>query len=188
MGPRQAGFSALDVDDLSAVEIRSHELMGVHLAFYRAHAPGFEGAHLLLSAPQLGVRHSRRLRGIRRITRAQWSGAEVLADEIGISPSLSPKFPNLSIPYGCLVPEVLDGLLACGRHVSCDANSHSFLREIPQCWVTGQAAGAAAALSVAAACTPRALDIASLQSALAAQGAHLRRLAAPANSVVPVAP
>ena len=36
-----------------------------------------------------------------------------------------------------------DGLLVAGRHISCDATSHSFLREIPQCWLTGQAAGAA---------------------------------------------
>ena len=57
--------------------------------------------------------------------------------------------PPVSVPYGCLVPASLDGLLAAGRHVSCDAASHSFLREIPQCWLTGQAAGAAAGLSAA---------------------------------------
>jgi hypothetical protein len=48
------------------------------------------------------------------------------------------------------VPEALDGLLACGRHLSCDKNSHGFMREIPQCWITGQAAGTAAALAVRA--------------------------------------
>jgi len=96
------------------------------------------------------VRHSRRLVGAKKVLRAQWPTGVPHADEIGVSPSLAPKFPNISIPYGCLVPVELEGLLACGRHVSCDANSHSFLREIPQCWVTGQAAGTAAALAVAA--------------------------------------
>ena len=177
MGPRQAGCSALDPDDLTAVEIRSHRLMDAHLDFYRALAPGFEQAHLLLSAPQLGVRHSRRLVGVGKITRAQWPTGLVHPDEIGVSPSLSPKFPNISIPYGCLVPERLDGLIACGRHIACDANSHSFLREIPQCWVTGQAAGVAAALAAARGRTLRALDTAEIQDRLVAQGVVLRRAA-----------
>jgi FAD dependent oxidoreductase len=55
MAPRQAGYSALGVEDLIAVEVRSHELMGRHLESYRAHAPGFENPYLLLGAPQLGV-------------------------------------------------------------------------------------------------------------------------------------
>lgn len=186
MGPRQAGYSALDVDDLTAVEVRSHELMAAHLAFYRRHAPGFEAAHLLLSAPQLGVRHSRRLVGTARVTRGQWAGAEVQPDEIGVTPSLAPKFPNLSIPYGCLVPEALEGLLACGRHVSCDATSHSFLREIPQCWVTGQAAGTAAALAAASGVAPRALEVRTLQQALQSQGAFLRPLATSGKMAAPI--
>ena len=31
LGPRLAGYSALDVADLTAVEVRSHELMAAHL-------------------------------------------------------------------------------------------------------------------------------------------------------------
>ena len=42
MGPRQSGFSALDVDDQTEVEIRSHRLMAAHLEYYRRHAPGFD--------------------------------------------------------------------------------------------------------------------------------------------------
>ena len=174
MGPRQSGFSALDVDDQTEVEIRSHRLMAEHLDFYRANAPGFEAAFLMLSAPQLGVRHSRRLAGVARVTRAQWPTAKVFDDEIGVSPSVSPKFPNISIPYGSLVPETLDGLLACGRHVACDANSHGFLREIPQCWITGQAAGVGAALAANRGIEPRAVAVAELQAALVKQGVYLR--------------
>ena len=174
MGPRQSGFSALDVDDQTEVEIRSHRLMALHLDFYRAQAPGFENAFLHLSAPQLGVRHSRRLGGVAKITRAQWPTAKIFDDEVGVTPSVSPKFLNISIPYGCLVPAQLDGLLACGRHIACDPNSHGFMREIPQCWITGQAAGAGAALAANRGIEPRAVDIGELQSALAAQGVHLR--------------
>jgi hypothetical protein len=68
----------------------------------------------------------------------------------------------------------LDGLLACGRHISCDKNSHGFMREIPQCWITGQAAGTAAALAVRAGVQPRDVDVAALQAALLEQGVYLR--------------
>jgi 2-polyprenyl-6-methoxyphenol hydroxylase-like FAD-dependent oxidoreductase len=174
MGPRQTGYSALDVDDLTAVEVRSHRAMQQHLDFFRAHAPGFENAYMMLSAPQIGVRHARRLKGVDAVLRTRWADGVALPDEIGVSPAVSPKFPNISIPYGALVPEKLDGLLACGRHISCDRNSHGFMREIPQCWITGQAAGVAAALAVANGVQPRAVDVPTLQTELARQGVYLR--------------
>ena len=180
MGPRQSGFSALDVDDLTTVEVRSRNLMAQHLDFYRAHAPGFENAYLLYGAPQIGVRHARRVVGLSKVTRSQWPSGATQPDEIGVSPCLSPKFPNISIPYGSLVPEKIDGLLACGRHIGCDATSHSFLREIPQCWVTGQAAGAAAAIAANRGLAPRSIDVRELQETLLAQGVFLRKTVAAA--------
>ncbi|CAN5799039.1 FAD-dependent oxidoreductase [soil metagenome] len=174
LGPRQSGYSPLDVDDLTEVEIRSRRAMSLHLDYFRANAPGFEDAYMMTGASQLGVRHARRLKGVARIERGQWPEGATFPDEVAVSPSVSPKFPNISIPYGALVPEQLDGLLACGRHVSCDTNSHSFMREIPQCWLTGQAAGVGAALAVAQGVQPRAVDIAALQAELLAQGAYLR--------------
>lgn len=172
MGPRMVGFDALNPDDQTEVEIRSHRLMQQHLEFYRAHAPGFANAYLMLSAPQLGVRHTRRLKGVAAVRRESWDG-RVMADEIGVTPSPAPRWPNISVPYGALVPEALDGLLAPGRHISSDVTSHSFMREIPQCWLTGHAAGVAAALSVQQGVAPRAVDIRAVQKALLAQGAYL---------------
>lgn len=178
LGPRQSGYSALDVDDLTAVEVRSRRAMAQHLAHYRAQAPGFEQAYLLQSAPQIGVRHARRLKGVASVLRSQWPLGAALVDEIGVSPSVSPKFPSISIPYGALVPQSLDSLLACGRHVSCDPASHGFMREIPQCWVTGQAAGVAAALAVQQGVLPRDVHVPALQRALLEQGVVLRALSA----------
>ena len=173
MGPRLTGYSAVNVEDLTEVEIRSRELTVRHLEFYRRHAPGFDQAFLMLGAPQIGVRHSRRLTGERKVTRAQWDEGKVWDDEIGVSTSLSPKFPNISVPYGSLVPVGIDGVLGAGRHVACDASSHSFLREVPQCWLTGQAAGVAAALAAGSATQPRALSPIPIQDELLRQGAYL---------------
>jgi len=179
MGPRLAGYSAVMVDDLSEVETISHRLMFRHLERYRAEAPGFERAFPMLSAPQLGVRHARRLSGVAPVLRESWDG-RIAPDEIGISPSLAPKFAPVSVPYGAIVPVALDGLLAPGRHLACDATSHSFLREIPQCWLTGQAAGVAAAIAADRGVRVRAVDVRALQAALRAQGALLRDGVAPA--------
>lgn len=173
VGPRQSGLSALDVDDMTDVEIRSHRLAQGHAEVLRELAPGFEQAYVLQTAPQLGVRHTRRLAGVARVERADWDSGAIAPDEIGVSPSPSPKFPTVSVPYGALVPRRLDGLLACGRHISCDVSSHGFLREIPQCWLTGQAAGAAAALAVAAGVEPRAVHIGALQAVLRGQNVVL---------------
>jgi hypothetical protein len=173
MGPRLAGYSAVDVEDLSEIEVRSRRLTVGHVETYRQHAPGFENAFLMLGAPQIGVRHSRRLIGENKVVRGQWDDGMVWDNEIGVSTSLAPKFPNISVPYGALVPVGIDGVLAAGRHVACDTNSHSFLREIPQCWLTGHAAGIAAALSADAGIAPRELDPRLIQRELLRQGAYL---------------
>ncbi len=173
MGPRLAGYSAVDVEDLSEIEIRSRQLTVGHVETYRQYAPGFEDAFLMLGAPQIGVRHSRRLVGMDKVVRGDWDDGKVWHNEIGVSTSLAPKFPNISVPYGALVPVGLDGVLAAGRHVACDVNSHSFLREIPQCWLTGQAAGVAAALAANAGIAPRNLDPRLVQKELLRQDAYL---------------
>jgi len=173
LGPRLSGYSGLNLEDLAEVEIRSRKLAVENLNFYRQHAPGFEKAFLMLGAPQIGVRHTRRLLGKRKVTRTQWDEGKVWDDEIGVSTSLSPNFPNISVPYGSLLPEGLDGILGAGRHIACDASSHSFLREIPQCWMTGQAAGIAAALAVEHSKQPREVEPYLIQRELIRQGAYL---------------
>lgn len=144
------------------------------LTYYRGNAPGFEQAWIMLSAPQLGARHSRRLVGLGRMTGERTKTGTVESDEIGVSPSLSPNLPNVSVPYGALLPRAVDNLLVAGRHISTDAQTHTYMREIPQCWLTGHAAGVAAALSVQSGVSPKDVAVNDLQAALRRQGAHLR--------------
>jgi FAD-dependent oxidoreductase family protein len=174
LGPRLTGYSAIDVEDLTAVEVESRRWMVDLLAFYRACMPGFADAWILETAAQIGVRHARRLTGVQPVLRSEWQQGIQYPDEVGVSPSLSPTFPSVSIPYGSLLPVRLDGLLAPGRHMASDASSHTFLREIPQCWLTGQAAGAAAALAAVHNVAPRHVEIGRLQTELQRQGAYLR--------------
>ena len=174
LGPRLTGYSGVDVSDLTRVEIESRRRMVAHLDYFRRHAPGFEHAWLMLSAPQIGVRHTRRLVGRHKLTIEDWRAGTVFDDEIGVSPSPSQKFANVSVPYRALVARDLDNLLAPGRHMSCDAQSQAFMREIPQCWLTGQAAGAAAALAATTNCAVADVDIVALRAELRRQGAYLQ--------------
>jgi hypothetical protein len=175
LGPRYAGFSALDVRDLTEVELLSRDKMMELLDYYRRHAPGFEKAWILLTAPQIGVRQGRRLIGRASMTRQDWRDGVVHGDEIGISPSLGPTFPNVSVPYRSLLPMAAKGLIVAGRHLSCDASSHTFMREIPQCWLTGQAAGTAAAIAISEGCELSDVHVPRLQDTLEAAGVVLRR-------------
>jgi hypothetical protein len=52
------------------------------------------------------------------------------------------------VPFGILVSEDVDNLLVGGRCVAGDRYSHSAMRNMMACTVTGQAAGVAAAVSV----------------------------------------
>jgi hypothetical protein len=174
MSPRLGGYSCLDVEDLTAVEIKSRQLMMKILAFYRQHIPGFESAWVIDTAPQMGTRHSRRLLGEKRVTRGEWTSGMTHPDEIGLCPAPTPQHPTVSIPLGSLLPRGIENLLAAGRCLSCDPASHSFLREIPVCWVMGQAAGVAAATAANAGVNARAVDVPAVQQELLRQGAILR--------------
>jgi hypothetical protein len=171
MTPKFSGYSALKVADLTAVEFRSRDAMRAGLAWFRAHVPGFERAWIMDTAQQIGVRHSRRLVGTARVTLAGWKRSGRAPDSIGLCPGLTPEFPTLEIPYGSLVPQALEGLLAAGRNLSCDPQAHNPLREVPECWVLGQGAGVAAALAVRNHVAVRDVPAPLLQETLRHQGA-----------------
>jgi hypothetical protein len=53
-----------------------------------------------------------------------------------------------TIPYGCLLPKGVEGLLLSGRNISGSHMAHSNFRIMSVCIAIGEAAGVAAALSV----------------------------------------
>ena len=145
------------------------------LAFFRENVPGFERAWILDTASQVGTRHARRLVGAERITIDHWRDDGGYVDSIGLCPGLTPSFPTLQIPYRSLLPARTDGLLAAGRNLSADTKSHAALREIPECWVMGEAAGVAATLAVDGGVDVRDIDIRALQAQLVKQGGIVDR-------------
>lgn len=71
-----------------------------------------------------------------------------------------------TIPYPCLVPATVDGLLVCEKNISVSHMANGSTRLQPLVLGIGQAAGMAAALCVEQNCQPRDLPVRSLQQAL----------------------
>jgi hypothetical protein len=134
--------------------------------------PGAEEAFIVETAPQMGVRLTRLLEGAKKLTEQEMKEGAKFEDVIGYSGAFA-NAPDFQIPYGCLVPKKLENLLAAGRCVSAEFPVADTLRLIPVCWVTGQAAGVAAALSLKDKCKPRQVNVTKLQNLLRQQGAFL---------------
>ena len=68
----------------------------------------------MLTASQVGVRLTRRLLGAQSLLREDWSAGRVHDTEVGVSPSLAPKWDSVSVPYGSLLPGDTRGLIVAG--------------------------------------------------------------------------
>jgi hypothetical protein len=169
------GRSPLNVDDLTWVEVNIRKAMIPLQKYFQANVPGFEKCYIYDSAPQLGTRGSRRLKGVESLTKADLDANRTYTNTIGVLPSAAaPNGPyNVQVPYGCLVPAKVDGLLTAGRCFSSDQIANNLFNVIPHCVVLGQAAGTAAALAVKNKVQPRKVDIKTLQKALKSQGMQI---------------
>jgi FAD dependent oxidoreductase len=81
--------------------------------------------------------------------------------------------PSFSVPLGALIPETMDGLLVADKAISVSNVANGTTRLQPVVLLTGQAAGAVAALAVRQAREPRAVPVRDVQRALLAAGACL---------------
>jgi len=159
----------LDPLVLSEIEVRARLQIWDAVQWLKQRLPGWEQAWLIDTAWQLGVRRSRRLKGLYQLNEQETALADFRhPDAIGRGNDFRKRDISYDIPYGTLVPETLDGLLVCGRCISCTHEALEPLREIHICWVTGQAAGTAAALAAAQNIQPRAVNIGELQQRLRA--------------------
>ncbi len=84
-----------------------------------------------------------------------------------------PAIPSFSIPYGCLIPQTTNGIIVGEKSISVSHLANGATRLQPCVILIGQAAGAAAALSVLDQHQPRELPLRTLQQHLLEQGCWL---------------
>ena len=165
-------IDATNPDDLTYAEVECRRLVRAELDRLREKEPGFRDAYLAGFAATLGITESRRLDGRYMLSREDMDAAP-FDDTIAVSGHWTKYGSVYNIPYRSLLPKGLDNLLVAGRCISVDHRTHHATKEIPACFATGEAAGAAAALSLGAGTSAAALDVASLQKSLLAAGAYL---------------
>ncbi len=86
------------------------------------------------------------------------------------------QYPSVwafTVPYGCLVPKNIDGLLAAEKSISVTHYVNGCTRLQPVVMEVGQAAGAAAAICVHEQLQPREIAVRRLQQVLLDAGAYL---------------
>ncbi|WP_020402489.1 FAD-dependent oxidoreductase [Gracilimonas tropica] len=77
-----------------------------------------------------------------------------------------PKIPSYTVPYGSLIPREIDGLIVAEKSISVSNIVNGTTRLQPVVLQLGQAAGAAAVLSVRENIQPREVDVRTLQNYL----------------------
>lgn len=164
---------ALNIGDLTRVEKGVREQMMVTIKFFKENIPGFEKSFLVDTAPQTGVRASRRLKGEYTLTKEDMMNGSEFDDTVTTCASGVDGRPLINIPYGCFLPEKTENLLVAGRCISTDFATQTIIRIIPSCMAMGQAVGTAAAMAVHAGISPRNLNRADLQAALIEDGLFL---------------
>ena len=85
------------------------------------------------------------------------------------------KGESYGIPYRSLIPVSFDNVLTAGRCMGTDRQMEASIRVMPGCFITGQAAGTAAALAVDNHGEVRRVSPLALQYALVEAGAYMRR-------------
>jgi glycine/D-amino acid oxidase-like deaminating enzyme len=182
---RVADVDATDPQQLTAAEIEGRRQALEYVRFLHDCVPGYENAVLINLSTQIGIRESRRVHGDYWLTREDVLSARDFPDTIARcgapiedhhagSDTRWEYLPNgatYGIPYRCLLPRNVDGLLVAGRCLSASHDAHASVRSMGQCMAMGQAAGVAAAMSAASQTMPRDVDVAVLQDRLRGLGA-----------------
>jgi glycine/D-amino acid oxidase-like deaminating enzyme len=177
---RIPNVDATDPEQLTHAEIEGRRQVREYHRFLRDRVPGFDRSVLVATSPAIGVRESRRVVGDYRLTRDDVLSSRRFDDEIALCGApiedhsagpdtrwtYVPGAGVYGIPYRCLLPKGVEGLLVAGRCFSATHDAHASARSMATCMAMGQAAGTAAAMSVTAQTSPRSVEVAALRGCL----------------------
>ncbi|MBL0428792.1 FAD-dependent oxidoreductase [Ramlibacter alkalitolerans] len=181
-----------DARDLSEAEVLGRRQIAEVAGFLRE-VPGFESCYIVDIAPQVGIRETRRVRGLYQLTESDVLDCASFDDTVGVNGwplelhlkgDVEFRWPRIPesrgfnhLPYRITVPEGLDNVWVAGRCASMSHEAQSAARVTGACFVMGQAAGAGADLALQSGVAASAVDVASLQARLEENGAWLGRIA-----------
>jgi hypothetical protein len=177
-------------EQLSRAETVGRTVVWRLVEFLQKNVPGFEAVNLVQIATHVGVRETRRIQGHYYLTVEDARKARQFDDNVlqcgnlmDIHDSYASDYVKLDagtqieggrsfgMPYRCLIPRGIKGLLMAGRCVSGSREAQSSFRVMGTCMAMGQAAGTAAALAVRTRIDPDSLDSQVLRNRLLTVGA-----------------
>ncbi len=175
-----------DNRNFTDAECRLREEIFLFTDLLRKHFPEFKDCYVSSTAPQAGIRESRRIRGVHTVTGEEYVRAEHYPDSIsrGAHPidmhaskgseqvRITLKQPAY-VPYRALIAPDYPNLLVAGRCISTDRRALASLRVQASCMGTGQAAGVAAAQSIATGKKVQDIDTDALVQTLREMGAKV---------------
>ncbi|MEN6439067.1 MAG: FAD-dependent oxidoreductase [Syntrophobacter sp.] len=178
--------NATDPKQLTQAAIDGRKVAHELARFLKDRIAGCENAKLIATGSKVGLRESRRVKGLHKMTADELKTATHYPDGVGacawpfevVTPT-GRTFIYLegdsfyTIPYRALIPMRVQNLLMAGRFISASHEAQASIRVMGPAMVMGQAIGTAAALSIQRGVAPSVLKVAALQKALQADGAFL---------------
>lgn len=182
------GMDSTNAEDLTAATIEGRRQAFHMIPVFRKYVAGMENCYLVSTPNTVGIRESRRIMGDVVLTDKDMLAGREWEDSIGygsffidihnidgagMDPTELRPQPGFKyqIPYRILLPRDVDNVLTAGRCVSVTHLALGSIRVMAQCILTGEAAGAAAAVSIKEGVSPRSVDISAVQASLRKGGA-----------------
>jgi FAD-dependent oxidoreductase family protein len=192
-------FGVDHTDERSVTEalIMGRRILTEFERYYKDRLEGFDDMKLMATGSLLGIRETRRITGDYVLCLDDFKTRATFDDEIGrysYPVDIHPMRPgkgefsrfteesqslrykrgeNYGIPYRSLTPAGLPNVLVAGRCVSTDRSMQGSIRVMPGCYITGQAAGMAAAVAIEKDTDTRGFEVSELQARLKEAGGYL---------------
>lgn len=191
------GVDGTDIDSLTQAVVYGRRILPEYERFFKEYLQGFERMTLVGTGAILGVRETRRIVCDYRLNVNDFLKRAIFEDEIGrfaypvdlhatsLDPAKTKAFEeefqsmrlkpgeNYGIPLRSLLPKGLENVLVAGRCIGCDRSIQGSIRVMPGCFITGQAAGVAAALAARQGGAVRKVPVRAVQAQLHKLGAYL---------------
>lgn len=193
-----AAGNPLDEQELTRLSMEAREHVYQIIDLWRKEMPGFAQASITHMGHSLGVRESRRIRGLKTLDGPMVVKAVKQADAIGHGfwmidihdpkgsgyttwtdqqrELMPPVGDSYHIPLGMCLNGQIPNLAVVGRCASSTHEAHASVRLQSHCMVMGQGVGTCAALALATDQSMAQVDIGKLQSTLRQDGVYLENV------------
>jgi hypothetical protein len=178
----------VDPFEITKAEMLGRKQVLEMVAFLKENSTAFKDSTLISVAQHIGVRESRKLKGVHILTTEDLTNFVRFEDTIALgcygidihNPAGTgtiqyhlKRHEYYNIPYRSLLPKEYDNMLVAGRCLSATHEAHSAVRVMPICATMGQAAGTAIAVAHKTGANTHTVDVKAVQNRLLENGATL---------------